>query len=239
MVSTVFYTDGTSSAGPNVDDSAITWNKGEVALWPCGFDTLELGDVQPTKTPYKYTVKLVDFGDADLTEVHTFWLVDPDANELHLEFVNSLGVVESMRCVGSWEQALDAQYEDLVTLREADNGNLPPSTGADTRPLLLGVTATLQVSTGYVDEKEHFALLDILSSPEVRLVDHLNDRKLPVRLVPGTHSLRRKGPDVNEHLYALNLALVEGDTEMAWGDRALLPRMANPTTYPVPNVPQP
>jgi hypothetical protein len=171
--------------------------------------------------------------------VHTFWLVDPDANELHLEFVNSLGVVESMRCVGSWEQALDAQYEDLVTLREADNGNLPPSTGADTRPLLLGVTATLQVSTGYVDEKEHFALLDILSSPEVRLVDHLNDRKLPVRLVPGTHSLRRKGPDVNEHLYALNLALVEGDTEMAWGDRALLPRMANAETYPVPNVPQP
>lgn len=237
MVSTVHYTDGTTAAGPNVDDSGVTWEKGSVALWPCGFDTLELGDLEPTKTPYKYSVKLVDFGDADLSEVHTFWLVDADANELHLEFVNSLGVVESMRCIGSWVQELSAEYEDLTNLREVENGTLPPSEGSNTAPNLLGVMPTLQVSTGFVEEKEHYALLDILHSPYVRLVDHANDRKLPVRLAPGTHALRRQGPDVNEHLHALNLALVEGDAEMAWGDRYLLPRMAA-GEIAVPNVPQ-
>lgn len=232
---TVFYDDGTT-------DNAVvqSWDNaahvlGTVSIWPAGFKTLGLHLLQETKTPYKYQLELLNAADEPVASKHTYWLKATEVSELHLECINSLGVVESFRAVGRWMDALEPEREDLATQRTVMDGVLPSISESDASQLLIGVNPLLEVSLGHVDRLEHFARMDILFSPQLRIVDHATQRKLPVRLVPGTVQVRERGAGTAEHLYAMTLQLVAGDAEMAWGDRSLLPAF----TPGVPGVPQP
>lgn len=223
---TIAYTDGTTATTYGATDSSIAWEKGEIALFPCGFDTLGLASLQPLKTAYKYTVQLVEQSGgvaSAVAEPHTFWLATPDHSELHLEYINSFGVVESLRCTGSWEQGLAIKYQDIMRGREMVGGVMPPAATSDARQLLVSATNTLQISTGFRDEAEHNAQCDIFFSPEVRLVDHIGRRHLPVLIADGSHAVSRRGADEEENLYALNMQLTVGDAEQAWGDRVTMP----------------
>lgn len=234
LQATVHYTDGSTASTIATTEASMVWGFREIALWPCGFDTLNLQALQPTKVPRKYTVQLMNQPNGGAASAvsapHTFHLAAPDVTELHLEYVNSFGVVESLRCTGSWEEALDAKYTGIQRLREVAGGAAPPAATSNARQLLQSATNTLQLSTGFRDQGEHFAQMDLFLSPELRLVDHAHRRQLPVLLADGSHSLARRGADENEHIYALNLKLIVGDAETAWGDRALLPATpAGPT----------
>lgn len=224
---TVYYTDGTSAAINTLSDSGMSWERGEVALWPCGFNTLSLYALQPLLTPYKYSVQLMynAAGGASVaaSEAHTFWLADEGAAELHIEYVNSLGVVESLRCTGAWEEGLTVKYAELFSKRTIAEGILPPPATSDKHHLLDTAGNTLKVGSGYMDESEYRAALDLFFSPEVRLVDHANKRHLPLVLTNGSHAVSRRGAGTEEHLYALNLQFTVGDPERAWGDRQNMP----------------
>lgn len=236
----VYYTDGTSAAIDSVSDAGMPWERGEVALWPCGFNTLSLYALQPLLTPYKYSVQLMYnvAGGASVaaSEEHTFWLADEETPELHIEYVNSLGIVESMRCTGAWEEGLTVKYAELFHKRTISGGSLPPPATSDKRHLLVAADNTLKVGSGYMDESEYRAALDLLFSPEVRLVDHTNKRHLPLVLANGSHAVSRRGAGTDEHLYALNLQFTIGDPETGWGDRQNMP-MA--TQSPVGSVESP
>lgn len=219
---TVWYTDGTSASTTALSDEDVP--QGEIALWPCGFDVLELGDLQPSKTPYKYAVQLRTAGDTPtaVSELHTFWLAAPDANTLHIEWVNSLGAVESLRTTGQWTLPVEAAHEAITTARTVQNGAYPATHQSAQRSLLVGVQAVLQVETGLVDARERDALLDLLYSPEWRLVDHASGRKLPLQLA-GSQQLGGQQGTPTEHLHRLRLEFVAGDAEMAWSAMGTLP----------------
>lgn len=224
---TVYYTDGTSAAINTVSDSGMPWERSEVALWPCGFNTLALYALQPSLTPYKYSVQLVynAAGGAAVaaSEEHTFWLADEETAELHIEYVNSLGIVDSLRCTGAWEEGLAVMYAEPFSKRSITGGNIPPPATSDKHHLLASADNTLKVSSGYMDESEYRAAMDLFFSPEVRLVDHANKRHLPLLLTNGSHAVSRRGAGTEEHLYALNLQFAVGDPERAWGDRQNMP----------------
>lgn len=219
---TVWYADGTS-ASTNALVSAVVL-QGEIGQWPTGFETLLLDELEPTKQPYKYAVQLRTAGGIGVSELHTFWLVDADTNELHIEYLNSFGVVESLRTEGAWVVPAEAKHEAVSRQRRPSNGSYPRTFESSASSLLQGVRYNLEVVAGHCDtQAEHKARLDILYSPEWRLVDHKNGRKLPLHLLGSKQVSAQQGTGL-DHLHQLELQFVLGDTEMAWSAMELLPK---------------
>ncbi|HRH68780.1 MAG TPA: hypothetical protein PLB89_04665 [Flavobacteriales bacterium] len=222
---TVTYSDGTNYPETFFDlDAAIEWKQGEVATWPVGFRTMGLHELQPTKTPVKYTAVLRT-ADEDPSEAHVFWLVDTDANEQHLEFINSFGVVESIRCEGQWVLGIESDHTEVVRLMAVVLSNLPSVQESSHLHLLNGAQQKITLSTGFMDRGELNALVDVLLSPEWRLCDTARGLRRPLRLVGAEHVMRSQGDPQQENLYALNLEFLEGAPEMAWSDRISMPAL--------------
>ena len=215
----VYYTDGTTTENnTSVTNSHVGVLRDEVGIWPVGFDRLALGAWSAGRTPYKYDVWIVDGSAARISEMLAFYLVDADANELHIEFISSLGVPEDLRTVGKWTYGLAATYTELIKALTANDGAVPsPQTMARTNRTA-GAQGTLTVHTGFVDKSEKTALMDIVLSPDIRLVDHLRNTRIPLRLVAAKHDLQSVGDD-GEHLYSLELEFQAHDPEMAWSNR--------------------
>lgn len=221
LVATVYYSDGTNSSAVALTDSTITWAQGEVATWPTGFDTLSLGTWEPTKIPVRYTVQLVS-NSTPRSEVHTFHIVDPDANEQYLEYVNSLGVVESIRCIGRWVRGMVTEHTEVNRALTMVNTVLPSEQKSTHTQLLNGVQGYIEISTGYMSRGELNVLVDALLSPERRLLMPRFGTRGPVRLVDAEHVVQVQGDPAVENLSALNIRLLEGAPEMAWSDRVSL-----------------
>lgn len=209
----VHYTDGTT------DDKVVLCGvlQRDLHIFPTGFDTYLLGDLQPAKTPYKYEawLTLESAGSGQVVAAHTFHLVEADYNEQHLEFLNSFGAIESLRCIGSWEQGLEMDWQEAGYERPRDSAaslNDPQQT--DVVNLHRASAETIQISTGFMDRGEMLAVIDVLYSPQLRLVDHDRKTKTGCRLLNTTHLVRKQGAE-DEHLYALNLELQVGDTDRA------------------------
>ena len=218
---TVYYTDGTSVGTNTISGSTV--QQGEIGQWPTGFDVLELGALEPTKEPYKYTVQLRTTGNVAVSELHTFYLVDADTNELHIEYINSFGVVDCVRTEGAWTVPAEAAHDAVSMERRPFDDKQPTTYEGHGRSLLQGVVHGLEVVAGHVDtQAEHEARLDILYSPEWRLVDHRRGRKLALRLLGSKQVAGQQGTEA-EHLHQLVLQFALGDAEMAWSAMELLP----------------
>lgn len=216
----VYYTNGTNTSNTTSVVSGTGANdlkQHEVGQWPTGWTQLGLGAWSAGRTPVKYEVWITNAAGDAVSEAHTFWLVEPDTNERYLEYVSSLGVIESMRCTGRWVETLNSTYTaQSMALRPADNLGPSVELSVNTQRTA-GAQNTMDVHTGYADANEHNALMDLVTSPEVRLVDPVHATRVPVRLVAAAHELRTVGED-GEHLYALNLKLQVHDAEMAWSN---------------------
>jgi|GEM_PF-4057081 hypothetical protein len=223
MKFTVYYTDNTTDTTTrHTDVNASGWEKDDVKLFPCGFETLALDDLQPTKIPWKYTAEVMSHTDTALSEVHTFHLVDGDSNERHLEYVSSLGVIESIRTVGEWSEGMEAELEPVKRMLTVVNAVKPSLQLSNTVHHLSGAQRKFRVSTGFMQKNELLAIADVLVSPEWRLVHHDRATREPLQLVGGEQRLLLQGhPD--EHLYALNLEFLAGDAEMAWSNAVAVP----------------
>jgi hypothetical protein len=218
----VTYADAsTETTNVWVDTNGSDYQLGDVALFPAGFDLLGL-DGLSAEEPVSYTLQVFNPSDVALSQAHTFHLVDADYNELHIEYVNSLGVVESLRCTGSWAVGNKTQHDLVQRLRVLVDGTPPSREGSDRSALLRGNQRTLQVSSGNMDAGELQAVLDVLYSPEWRLLDHARETREALTLVEAEVVEVKRGVD-DEHLYALNLKYLIGDDEMAWSDRTLMP----------------
>jgi hypothetical protein len=221
----VNWTDGTTSTTIAWTESAgPTIEQGEVVLFPTGFERLGLHALEPTKTPRTYAVQVLDHGGQPLSEPHMFHVVDTDANEQHIEYVNSLGVVESLRCVGTWSQGITTAHEEVNRLLTVMRTARPSEELSDRLHLLTGNELKLSVHTGFMDRGELNAVLDVLFSPEWRLVMPDRRTRAPLLLVDADHVFRRQG-DAEENLHALQLEFRIGDPEMAWSDRLSMPKL--------------
>lgn len=235
---TVHYSDGTSVQTIALTESGTAWQKGLVATVPTGFEALNLHNLQPTKWPVKYVVSLGQsntFANA-LSEQHTFWLVPTDANELNISYINSLGVVDSIRCDARWVHGMRVENSPIERLRYPMYNVWPSPDEAGRRHVLVGVDQYLEVSTGYMDRSELEACMDILFSPEIRIDDPVRGMRHTLILEAAEHIMKEQGDPEREHLYALNLRFLIGDREAAWSLRNLLPEVPN---YPDPGADPP
>lgn len=219
---TVYYTDNTTDTDDrHADVNASGWEQYDVKLFPTGFKKNSLHTLQPTKVPYKYTAQVLSHSAAALSEVHTFHLVDVDANEQHVEYISSFGVVESVRLVGAWSEGMTGNMEAVKRMLTVVNTVLPSTQQSNLVHQLKGAQRTRTMSTGFMDANELLAIVDLLVSPEHRLMDHGRSARTPLSLVGAEHVMRQQGV-AGEHLYALNLEFLEGDAEMAWSNRIAL-----------------
>ena len=214
----VYYTDGTSTeSDTTIAASSTALLTGEMSQWPAGFDTLGLGAWSAGRVAYKYELWIVNASATAVSERHMMWLVEPDPNEVLLDWVNSFGAIETMRCIGASTETLTPSYTTLTRALTPGNSIGPAPSEAAAEQRTAGVAVRMDVFSGFADALEHAALCDILSSPAVMLVDRARNTRIPVRLAAGTHELKRRGED-DETLYALALKLDVSDAEMAWSN---------------------
>lgn len=225
----VHYTDGTSSSAQTLwtDTNGSGWLEGEVGTWNAGFRKNGLHLVEPTKTPERYVVSVHDHTGAAVSEAYNLYVRHTEASELHLEWVNSLGVVESTRCKGVYTLGMRAESEAVERWRSMRDELVPDVEESNRRSLLVGGQRTLQVSTGLMDRSECEALADVLLSPEVRRVDHDRQSRHPLALL-SAEMVQAQAGTTEEHLYALNLELLEADAELAWSNRPGMPAVPPP-----------
>ena len=233
MQATVHYTDGTTSATTTwTDDNNSNFEQGDVILFPTGFNQLDLDTLEPTRTPLLYTVQVLTPDEQGLSEAYTFHVMPADANERHIEYVNSLGVVESLRCTAAWSELMQTGHEEVNRLLTVVRTVRPSEQLSNKLHLLNGNEHRLKIATGFMDRGELNAVLDVLFSPEWRLV--LPDRRTraPLLLIDAEQVTRRQG-EPEENLYALQLEFRIGDPEMAWSARTSMPKLPividNPT----------
>lgn len=228
----VYYTDGTDASTTLwTDTNGSGYTQWTVGQWNVGFDRNNLGALEPTKVPEKYEVWLRLPNGSALSETHTFWLVDTDANEQYIELVNSLGVVESVRTTGEWQLGMTPQHDEAMRLLTVVNGAEPGVEESNSVQFLRGATKPLRLFTGYWERKEFMAMMgDLLVSPEYRWVDVERSTRAPVRLVSSEVVMNKRGGD-DEWVYGANLEFAVEDAETAWSDRLHWP--------PMPSDPEP
>ena len=227
---TVHYTDGSNTAATiHTDTNSSDWQLGDVILIPTGFERQGLHLLQPTKDPTHYTVQVLGHTGAALSELYTYHLRLPDANELHLEWCNSLGVVESTRCVGSWVRGLRTEYDLVDRLVTAVAGQQPNPQRTQRVHHLRGVDNTIQFSTGFMDKDELDATLDLLFSPSLFILDHDRSTREPFIPTAGEYVQGQRGTP-EENLYACNLSGLITHAEMARSLRTSMPAL--PPTEP-------
>lgn len=223
---TVHYSDAstqTTTLWTDTNGSGLAqWR---VAEFPVGFERMGLDALDPDKVPVKYTVVVRDASDVVRTETHTFWLVDTDANEVHVEYINSLGVLESLRCTGEWSLGLAPEHSEARRVLESINAVLPSEQESKAVQFLTGAPKTRRVFTGWMPRGEFMAVVaDLLVSPALRVVDHERDTRSPERIVGSEVVIDKKGQE-DEWLYGANLELLAEDAEMAWSDRLNWPAL--------------
>lgn len=218
---TVYYTDGTSqTANKHTDADASGWEQDDVKLFPSGFNVMGLHLLDTTRIPAYYTMVVVSHTNTPLSETHTWHLVDPDANQLYIEFVSSFGVVESMRATGAWTINTTTDHTQVRRSLVVTGGVVPSVELSRSVQHPNGATRTIKLHTGLMDLQEFNALLDVLHSPEHRLAGRGAYRH-PLVLIGAEHITRSMGTET-EHLHGMELEFQMGDAEMAWSNLLVL-----------------
>lgn len=178
--------------------------KGTFHTWPVGWDAVSLdalaadAGVDPDKA-VAYSIRLFATDiNVVLTEEYRFELVEPDYQDVHIQWFSSLGAWESVRMGGAWQRNTTPSFQELRhVLRHADQGT---DVAANTT-FPLGAQDTITLHSQVNPILEHRALLDILQSPAVRLVDLANGRFIPLRITEGEETPvdGKGGDDENMH----------------------------------------
>ncbi len=180
--------------------------------WPVGYTALNLAAVLPAnKVLQSYDVRL--FAPTDsvvLCETMTFLMAQTEWNEIHLQFWSSLGAPESLRCTGAWR--VDVEASNLETFRPQTYAMAYDPFATSYRTVPGTAQRSLTVFTGYHGLSEQEALLDILNSPEIRLVDHENQGFKPLRLLESKAVAGKRGTP-EEHLHGLELTFLDDDPQ--------------------------
>lgn len=184
---------------------------GEISLWATGYEALDIAALVPAGDACaRYEVRIVNT-EQEVSETFTFHMADDDFNELQVQFFNSLGICETMRCTGQWTMGAEAEHDVLQQVLGMDA--VAGQSARIQQPL--GTNEILEFSTGFVKRWELYALADILHSRAVRWYDAERDRIYNLVLDKPSTRIVARGTD-DEHLYALNLRAFIGDPVTAY-----------------------
>jgi len=178
----LYFTDATDSTSEITTITGV--EEGEVYRLPAGYTGLNLSVLAAAKTVKKYEVWLTNQADAVISEVRTYvvdQLTTPE-NRYWL-FVNSLGMAEIMRTEGKASLSVDIQ-------RETSSNFLPQGysrTLGEVKNRVLGMTDTLDLSTGFLDSKE-----EALWAKEILLSDRVYlltvDQRIPYMITTKSYT---------------------------------------------------
>ncbi len=193
-------------------------------IWPAGWnmlgmDTLLTGHGFDPTTAVAYTLRIVNSEVAGpVSEAYRFELVMPDYQDVHIQFFNAMGAWESVRFSGQWERTAKPEHTAIQRpLGYKDDTN--PVAAANSG-VHIGTQDSLLLHSAINPVLEHQALLDMLTSPAIRLVDSTRARFLPVRIAESEEvPVQTRGTE-QEHLNQLAITLLVDDPQPV---RNLLP----------------
>ncbi|WP_373399677.1 hypothetical protein V8V91_08470 [Algoriphagus halophilus] len=178
----LYFTDGTDST--HTIDTVTGVEEEQLYRLPAGYTLLGLSTLAASKTVKKYELWLTDQADATVSEVRTFAMDYLDTPETRFWlFTNSLGVFEIMRTEG---RATEVNKVD----REISTNYLPNGydrTIGEIQSRVLGMTESLEISTGFLDSRleAHWAK-EILLAEKVFLLTV--DERIPYRITTNDYN---------------------------------------------------
>ncbi|MBL8000402.1 MAG: hypothetical protein JNL05_00455 [Flavobacteriales bacterium] len=187
------------------------WTLGRPHSFKVDHGTLDLAALLPSgKVLLRYDVRLFASVPGVLSEEMSFHLEEEDYNEVHLMYWSSLGAWESLRTTGAWREPVEAANVEVYTPFQPTSDVAVEDAELSTTPGT--AQRSLVVATGFHPLAEHEALLDILNSPAVYLVDRTLGRWLPLRLLEG-NAVRGQRGTTEEHLHDLQLEFLADDPQ--------------------------
>lgn len=181
LTATVYYTDGTTDTSViNTNAVAGRW---DVYYYRVGFEVEGLNLLQPTKTPYKYTVQLTETGGGMASEVRTFYLVDETRQDRFFLYENSFGAWETLRCNGDMEAVASVAKTEAANLLQAGYA----ATDAIIQQKSQGYEDAFTVFTGYKSKAEAIHLREFINSENYFEV--IDGYRIPVVVDAGSFKL--------------------------------------------------
>lgn len=114
---TVYYTDGTTTTAL-VGTAVGTSLARNVYVFPAGWDTLNLGALQPAKTATKYTLHVSNNALAVLSDTQTYLLDYTDYEVTNrLLFLGACGAMETVYLTGSLGTEIQSDSEPIVSAK--------------------------------------------------------------------------------------------------------------------------
>jgi hypothetical protein len=161
-----------------------------LSCWAVGHDAINVPAVLSSAginpagmVAYSVMLSYVDTG-LKLTEFYRFDLVQPEYQEVFIQWVNSLGAWESTRFTGTWAVKRNADFAQQQHTYPYDKDSDPAAVERTSEPV--GALDTLTVNSGLNGIHEHTCLLDILNAPAIRLVDLEHGRFIPLHITDST-----------------------------------------------------
>ena len=114
---TVTYTDGTTTTAL-VGTAVATSLARNVYVFPAGWDTLNLGALQPSKTATKYTLHVSNNALAVLSDTQTYF-IDYTEHEVtnRLLFLGACGAMETVYLTGSLGTEIQSDSEPITSVK--------------------------------------------------------------------------------------------------------------------------
>lgn len=159
ILARVYYTDGTNTNDIQVNTSSIVW--GELWKIPCGFNQLGLGAFEPTKTPYKYTVRAYSaLAIATIMEEVTFLLPTNSSFANVVHYKNAFGLQETLCFEGEHKHLESVQRQRALIERPLE----PQKTDRDAFDYGIVRRTAFELSTTALPRTNVGALVDCLLS---------------------------------------------------------------------------
>jgi hypothetical protein len=184
-----------------------------ITIWAAGWSQLLLDALVPAGTiPASYKIRLIaPVVGTVLSEEKVFHLVPEDYQEIQLLYFNSVGGYDLLRATGAWDESIAPAWQ--ITERPSVMADFGDKLAVRATSVPLGGQRTLSVQTGHLPLSEHRCVVDILGSPDVRLVDRVRSCYQRVRIAKSKEVLLEQRGAPDENLYSLQLDLLVGDVE--------------------------
>jgi len=181
VMAEVFFTDGTSEIVAIYSKDGVA-SIFEVYCFPCGYDQLGLGDVDPTKVVERYNVWMVNQLDVPVSEVRSFevdWDYYPYVR--FLMYQSALGGMSTIALTGKARKKVTVKHQLIEQF-------LPYNFGIEDIGEKVSYSSgrsVIRFSSGYITDSDYFERLEDLIRSEVYfLLDEsgTTPRWIPVRV---------------------------------------------------------
>lgn len=194
----VWYTDGTNSGYQIIHSVAAAGYHKRLLCFPLQFD-LVLASIEPTKTPVSYNCyieKEVSLVKTLISETRTFYIKDSGYHDRYFLYKNSLGVYDTLLTTGLFEESTETSANEVVVPPQGEYLEDAAQFFNDNTKFRDGATG----NTGAKSDSLTLAVFkEFLNSPEVYLIDTVNERYVPIIIERQSFVMRKD----DFHLYQL------------------------------------